>query len=83
MARRHYAPKPPPLRTAATIKLNTEALAADANFDPDDYKKDPNNRHCYYFCATCGVRHAIGRVCGYCRGRVKMIREGRGNEIRY
>lgn len=53
---------------------------AATKFDPDDYKKEqlPSRR-----CDHCGVQYAPGGVCGYCRGRVKMIRDGRVSEINW
>lgn len=47
------------------------ALAA-SDFDPDDYKRRPGAVRGY--CDHCRVRYAPGGVCGYCRGRVKMLR---------
>lgn len=61
----------------ATQLLELRKLA-NSSFDPGDYKGDTSARThgLHTRCRICRVMHAPNGICGYCRGRVRLIREG-------
>lgn len=64
---------------AVSIPGMLRELAA-GSFDPDDYKHSGSAGYgCR--CQVCNVIHAPRRVCGYCRGQVKMLRASNGPRV--
>lgn len=50
------------------------ALAEDPKFKLSGYKDASATYRMQ--CSVCNTRHALNDLCGYCWGRVRMIREG-------
>lgn len=69
--------KPKPLAGNASQLAKLAALAAS------DYDTDYKSGNATYrmYCEVCGVRHALNSLCGYCIGKVKMIRAESGPSI--
>lgn len=49
-------------------------LAEDPKFKLSGYKDATATYRMH--CSVCNTRHALNDLCGYCWGRVRMIREG-------
>lgn len=73
-----------PVAQPAGTQIRSRLLKlAASDFDPDDYRHMAGSKSVNGYCVHCHCRHAPLTVCGYCRGRVKMIRDGREAEINW